>query len=115
MPPCLVSRLLILQRQGEFEKKTTASEIRSAAVSGNTLQFEFATPLPGLQEVRRVTSVKAFFILIMAIYDPVQVRRVTSVKAVFNPASQKYPAGRLDAVWVRILPIHSFHTHNDNI
>ena len=38
----LIAKLLILQRQGEFEKKQTASEILSAKITDtNELQFEF--------------------------------------------------------------------------
>lgn len=57
-PPDLVGRLLILQRQGEFERKLTASEITSATSSDSTLNFEFITPLA--EGVNRKTIAKGF-------------------------------------------------------
>jgi hypothetical protein len=45
--PPLIAQLLILQRQGEFKKKETASQVKESRFSddGNTLLFEFVTPL----------------------------------------------------------------------
>ena len=45
--PPLIAQLLILQRQGEFKKKETASQVTESRFSddGNTLLFEFVTPL----------------------------------------------------------------------
>ena len=44
--PNLIAKLLVLQRQGEFEKKETSSEIFNAVIKGdddNVLEFEFLT------------------------------------------------------------------------
>ena len=57
-PPDLVAELLVLQRQGDFEKKETPSIIRDAKFEDDqTLSFEFETPLAA--GVTRKTSVKA--------------------------------------------------------
>ncbi len=57
----LVAELMILQRQGEFEKKQTSSEITEARfVDENVLQFEYITPLAA--EVNRKTICKAYFL-----------------------------------------------------
>ena len=57
--PELVAKLLILQRQGEFEKKETVSEITKAEIRGNELLFEFITPLAS--KVNRKTIAKSYF------------------------------------------------------
>ena len=60
--PEQIAKLLVLQRQGEFIQKTTASVITNAVFRENdVLEFEFETPLPGLQEVTRKTAAKAYF------------------------------------------------------
>lgn len=84
-----VAKLLVLQRQGEFEKKNTASIIRNAVIKvyytllyliyricvfsfifycsafyvnqNNVLEFDFETPLPNLPEVTRSTAVRAYY------------------------------------------------------
>jgi hypothetical protein len=56
----LVAKLLILQRQSEFEKKITNSEITNASiVDNNTLLFSFNTPLA--EGIYRSTIAKAVF------------------------------------------------------
>ena len=57
----LIAQLLILQRQGDFEKKQTPSEILNCQFDTNTnsLMFEFITPLA--EAIRRRTIVKSFF------------------------------------------------------
>lgn len=59
--PELIARLLILQRQSEFEKKETTSVVNSAALSedGQTLSFQFTTPL-GMNRNRETTAVTYF-------------------------------------------------------
>lgn len=58
--PELVAQLLILQRQGDFEKKQTPSEITMAQFVGDDLLlFEFLTPLR--DDVYRKTSAKAIY------------------------------------------------------
>jgi len=58
--PELIAKLLILQRQGEFEKKQTTSEIINAKINDdNELTFEFDTPLAS--SVLRRTIVKSYF------------------------------------------------------
>lgn len=57
--PDLIAKLLILQRQGEFEKKQTTSEILNAKIDNNELTFEFDTPLAS--SVLRRTIVKTYF------------------------------------------------------
>ena len=77
-----IARLLVLQRQGEFERKQTASEIVNAVIKDkNVLEFEFLTPLPGIQEVKRKTA----------------------VRCIFKPPSQQDPTGRLDTLWISAL------------
>lgn len=56
--PALTAELLILQRQGDFEKKTTSSEIKSAKIENDSLLFDFVTPLA--EGIRRRTIAKAF-------------------------------------------------------
>ena len=56
--PELIAKLLILQRQGAFEKKETVSEITTTEIDGNKLQFEFISPLAS--NVNRKTIVKSF-------------------------------------------------------
>ena len=57
-PPPLVATLLVLQRQGQFKKKETASEILEPQFVGkDTLTFSFVTPLA--PSVQRKTIVKA--------------------------------------------------------
>lgn len=57
----LVAELMILQRQGEFEKKQTSSEIKNARFSEkNVLEFDYITPLAA--EVNRKTICKAYFL-----------------------------------------------------
>lgn len=77
--PEFVARLLILQRQGEFEKKVTASEIVKASIDGNVLEFEFVTPLA--QEVKRKTV----------------------ARAIFTPPTAAFPPGRIDIAWISAL------------
>lgn len=57
----LIARLLILQRQGEFEKKLTTSEIQSAVMdeSKNSVTFTFDTPV--VEGVYRRTIAKTIF------------------------------------------------------
>jgi hypothetical protein len=55
----LISRLLILQRQGEFEKKETPSIATNTKIDNDILTFEFSTPLA--EEVTRKTIAKCFF------------------------------------------------------
>ena len=55
----LVAELLVLQRQGEFDKKETTSVISNAKITGNVLEFDFLTPLA--QSYNRKTIVKAIF------------------------------------------------------
>ncbi len=57
--PELIAKLLILQRQGEFEKKETVSEITKAEITGDELLFEFTTPLAS--KVNRKTIAKSYF------------------------------------------------------
>ena len=61
--PALVADLLVLQRQGDFEKKQTPALIRTAAqqfdANDNSLLFEFDTPLA--ESVNRRTIAKAVF------------------------------------------------------
>ena len=62
--PQLIAQILILQRQGLFEKQITPSQITNAAfVRSNKgedwLQFEFNTPLA--EGITRETIAKAFF------------------------------------------------------
>jgi hypothetical protein len=58
--PDLIAELLVLQRQGDFEKKQTPSTINNAKIQDdNTLVFDFETPLADL--VSRKTLVKTFF------------------------------------------------------
>ena len=54
----LIADLLILQRQGEFEKKTTTSEIVEAKIDDGVLYFRFRTPLA--RQVDRETIAKAY-------------------------------------------------------
>ena len=55
----LIAKLLILQRQGEFEKKQTTSEILNAKITDtNELTFDFDTPLAS--SVLRRTIVKSY-------------------------------------------------------
>lgn len=56
--PALIAELLILQRQGEFEKRITASEIIDAKIENNILYFRFSTPLA--KQVNRETIAKAY-------------------------------------------------------
>lgn len=59
-PANFISNLLILQRQGEFEKKVTPSEILKAAIDEQGyLEFEFKTPL-NVEGVYRMTIGKGF-------------------------------------------------------
>ena len=55
----LIAELLILQRQGDFEKRTTTSELESAKLDGNTLTFNFRTPLK--EGLYRKTLVKSYY------------------------------------------------------
>lgn len=55
----LVANLLILQRQGEFEKKTTASELLDSTIDDSYLTFSFSSPLAA--GVNRKTISKAFY------------------------------------------------------
>ena len=55
----LISRLLILQRQGEFEKKETPSIATNTKIDNGVLTFEFSTPLA--EEVTRKTIAKCYF------------------------------------------------------
>lgn len=57
--PELIAELLILQRQGDFEKKTTPSHILNSQIIDDTLTFEFDTPLA--ESVNRRTVAKAIF------------------------------------------------------
>ena len=59
--PELLSELLILQRQGNFEKKDTPSELLTAKFddSEQACLFEFNTPLA--EEVNRKTIAKAYY------------------------------------------------------
>ena len=58
--PPLIATLLVLQRQGEFKKKETTSEILDATfVDKDTLLFSFVTPLA--PSVQRKTIVKSVF------------------------------------------------------
>jgi len=59
--PLLVAELLVLQRQGDFSKRQTPSEIKNAIFKNNNtiLEFELVTPLA--EEVNRKSLVKAFF------------------------------------------------------
>lgn len=58
--PSLIATLLVLQRQGEFKKKETTSEILDAKfVDEETLLFSFVTPLA--PSVQRKTIVKSIF------------------------------------------------------
>ena len=57
--PELISELLLLQRQGDFERKMTPSTILSSKINSNTLDFEFLTPLA--ESVNRRTIAKAIF------------------------------------------------------
>jgi hypothetical protein len=54
----LVAELLILQRQGDFEKKTTASEILEAKYVDGALVFRYSTPF--VQQVNRESLCKAY-------------------------------------------------------
>jgi len=60
--PLLVAELLVLQRQGDFLKRQTPSEIKNAVFKENdsVLEFEFSTPLA--EEVNRKSLVKACFV-----------------------------------------------------
>jgi hypothetical protein len=57
--PELVAELLVLQRQGDFERKTSPSQLRNSNFVGNTLLFEFDTPLA--ESVNRRTICKTIF------------------------------------------------------
>ena len=57
--PELVAELLVLQRQGDFERKNSPSQLRSSNFVGNTLLFEFDTPLA--ESVNRRTICKTIF------------------------------------------------------
>lgn len=57
--PELISELLLLQRQGDFERKMTAATILSSNINSNTLDFEFLTPLA--ESVNRRTIARAIF------------------------------------------------------
>ena len=77
----LIARLLVLQRQGEFEKKVTTSIITNAVIKDNVLEFEFLTPLPGLREVKRKTA----------------------ARCIFKAPSEQDTVGRLDTLWISAL------------
>eukprot|EP00596_Hydrurales_sp_CCMP1899_P004151 CAMPEP_0119035016 /NCGR_PEP_ID=MMETSP1177-20130426/2001_1 /TAXON_ID=2985 /ORGANISM="Ochromonas sp, Strain CCMP1899" /LENGTH=243 /DNA_ID=CAMNT_0006992877 /DNA_START=281 /DNA_END=1009 /DNA_ORIENTATION=+ len=58
--PELIAGLLILQRQGEFVKRDSASALKSAKIDDNdVLTFDFETPIGSIY-IRR-TGVKAYF------------------------------------------------------
>jgi len=59
--PELIARLLILQRQSEFETKLTTSVVNKASFSedGQTLTFQFTTPL-GMNRNRETTATTFF-------------------------------------------------------
>eukprot|EP01041_Mallomonas_annulata_P006741 gene6741-13657_t len=58
--PELLAKLLILQRQGEFDKKVTASTILSSAMDDNIfLNFAFTSPLA--ESINRKTIAKSFY------------------------------------------------------
>jgi hypothetical protein len=60
-PADLIARLLILQRQGEFEKRLSPSEFVGAAMSsdGKAVDFDFLTPIA--EGVQRRTRAKVLF------------------------------------------------------
>lgn len=60
--PELIARLLILQRQSEFEKMETTSVINKAEISedGRILMFEFTTPTLGIVRDRETTGITYF-------------------------------------------------------
>lgn len=55
----LVAKLLILQRQGEFEKKITTSELVNASFNDKKLDFTFDTPIA--EGIYRRTAARTFF------------------------------------------------------
>ena len=57
--PNLIAELLVLQRQSDFEKKSTPSELLGVVLLGNELDFSFKTPIA--EGVFRQTQVKSFF------------------------------------------------------
>ena len=68
--PALIAELLVLQRQGDFEKKQTPSIITDARVgTDNALEFDFDTPLAA-SVIRRT--------LVRTVFDPVSLQ-LTSV------------------------------------
>lgn len=57
--PELIANLLILQREGAFEKRVTPSELKKATIAADgVLYFEFTTPLA--EGVSRTTLAKAY-------------------------------------------------------